>query len=61
VVYSNVNLEEYEIEIFDLIGRKLSNYKIVANSIVYNGPSGLLHIRIKDKHYSMSKTLIVNY
>ena len=57
VVHSNVNLEEYEIEIFDLIGRKLSNYKIVANSIVYNGPSGLLRIRIKSKNYNMSKSL----
>ena len=58
VVYSNVNLEEYDIEIYDIIGRKLSDYRIITNSIVYKGPSGLLRIRIKDKNYSISNTIL---
>lgn len=47
VVYSNVNLEDYEIEVFDNQGRKLYPERIDHNLIELKGSSGFLLLVIK--------------
>jgi glycerophosphoryl diester phosphodiesterase len=47
VVYSNVNLEEYDIEIYDALGRRMSNFEVKGNSILFENESGLFYALLK--------------
>ena len=46
VIYSNVNLEDYEIEVFDAKGRNIDKYRIDKNQLILTGIKGIITIII---------------
>ena len=58
VVYSNLNLEEYEIEVYDAIGRRISNYEIIGNSILLRNDKGLFYALLKTQNKIILQRII---
>jgi hypothetical protein len=52
VVYSNVNLEDYEIEIYDAMGRRISDFELKGNSILLRNETGLYYALLKTQNNS---------
>ena len=48
VVYSNVNLEEYEVEVYDALGRRMKILNKTNFSLEFQHKSGLYFIKIGD-------------
>jgi len=58
VVYSNVNLEEYEIEIYDASGRLIDYYLTSSNSICLKAKPGILFIHLNNKNNMINQRII---
>lgn len=58
VVYSNVNLEEYEIEVCDVMGRRISDYEVIGNSMLLRNEIGLFYALIKTQNKIILQRII---
>lgn len=58
VVYSNVNLEDYEIEVYDAQGRNIHNYRIDKNQLFLYGLKEIITIKITCNSHTEKINLI---
>ena len=58
VVYSNVNLEDYEIEVYDAQGRNIDNYRIDKNQLFLYGLKEIITIKITCNSHTEKINLI---